>query len=486
MERQFDAVVIGSGISGLTCGAFLSRAGMRVCVCEKHAKTGGYAHSFKRGRYRFESGIHSVPLAADGFVFHLLRLLGVEDQIITEKHDSIFSFSTPDQQFAVPADLSGVIARLREDFPAQRTNITNLFDDMRRFYDALILPLFHFEENFAEKDHRFIAQYFNRSYKSHLERFISDERLVRVFTSQWPFWGMPPDLSATIYSVLAFYVHSLEGSHQIMGGFSKLTDALSLAITRRGGVVRTGVEITGMTLEENEVRSLITRSGEEIEAKLFVSNISPYLLHANIVPSEARNKLWLRRLAGLHPAPSALTVYCGLHRPVKLPGGGNLDFWFSDNDYSRIYREMDNWNGGEPNHLTMLQMLQPGESPTMMLFSFCRPMQSNDWKSDKELYGRAILKAAKQKIPELHDAIDYTEIASPETFERFTGNTAGSLYGFENSKDIYGETRMPNTTYLKNLFQTGHWCKPGGGVWNVMECGYTAANIILHKGAEDS
>ena len=60
---MFDAVIIGSGIGGLTCGAFLTRAGMRVCVLEQHSKIGGYAHSFKRKKFTFESGIHSVSMS---------------------------------------------------------------------------------------------------------------------------------------------------------------------------------------------------------------------------------------------------------------------------------------------------------------------------------------------------------------------------------------------------------------------------------------
>ncbi|MBN1577342.1 MAG: NAD(P)/FAD-dependent oxidoreductase [Chitinispirillaceae bacterium] len=482
MGKQFDAVIVGSGISGLTCGAFLARAGMRVCVCERHTKIGGYAHSFNRGRYRFESGIHSVPLAPNGLIFHLLRLLGVESGIKAVEHEAMYSFSTGKETYKVPANLDEIVVQLAADFPGQRSNIRALVGDMRKFYETLIEPLFHFEEHFVEKNNRFIAKYFNHSYKSHIERFITDERLVRILCSQWPFWGMSPENSPTIYCVLAFYVHALEGSHHIPGGFSKLADSLALAITQRGGVVRTGAEVTRMKTEKETVRSVITNKGEEIEADLYVSNISPYLLHREIIPEHSRNKLWLRRLNGLHPSLSATALYFGLHHPVKSPGGGALDFWFSETDYSRLFRSIVNPNSKEPNHLVFLQMLQRDEAPSMLLFSFCRAAQSTDRHQEKHLYAEKMITAADKLIPGFRDAIDIMEIASPATFERFSGNTSGALYGFENTKNVYGEAKMPNTTYLKNLFQTGHWCKPGGGVWNVMECGYTAAQIILHRG----
>jgi prolycopene isomerase len=86
--------------------------------------------------------------------------------------------------------------------------------------------------------------------------------------------------------------------------------------------------------------------------------------------------------------------------------------------------------------------------------------------------------AAEKRIPGLRDAIAVMEIGSPATYERYTGNTGGALYGFENTKEIYGEAKVPFTTYLRNLFQVGHWGHPGGGVWNVMYNGYTASKII--------
>ncbi|MBN1308026.1 MAG: NAD(P)/FAD-dependent oxidoreductase [Chitinispirillaceae bacterium] len=484
MGKQFDVIIIGSGISGLTCGAFLARAGMRVCVCERHTEIGGYAHGFTRGRYRFESGIHSVPLAPDGFIFYLLRLLGVESSIKAAAHDAMYSFSTGKETYKVPARLEDIVAQLTVDFPGQRSNIKALVGDMRQFYEALIEPLFQYEERFIEKNTSFIANYFNRSYKSHIERFITDERLKRIFFSQWPYWGMPPEFSPTIYCVLSFYVHALEGSHFIPEGFSKLADALALAITRRGGVIRTGVEIVRLETEKDTVRSVISDKGEEIEAGLIVSNISPYQLHGNLIPEHSRKKLWQRRLHGLHPSISATALYCGLHHPLAFPGGSMLDFWFQETDYSHLFRSIGTMKQGAPNHLIFLQVPQPDAAPSMLLFSLCHAAQSTDWHREKRFYAEKMISAADTLVPGFREAIDVIEIASPATFERFSGNTSGALYGFENIKTVYGEAKMPSTTYLKNLFQTGHWCKPGGGVWNVMECGYTTARIILYRGVQ--
>lgn len=54
--REVDAIVIGSGVGGLCCGALLAKYGFKVIICESHAIAGGAAHSFERDGYKFDSG----------------------------------------------------------------------------------------------------------------------------------------------------------------------------------------------------------------------------------------------------------------------------------------------------------------------------------------------------------------------------------------------------------------------------------------------
>ena len=51
LAPDYDAIVIGSGMGGLTTAALLSDLGRKVCVLEQHYTAGGYTHSYERNGY---------------------------------------------------------------------------------------------------------------------------------------------------------------------------------------------------------------------------------------------------------------------------------------------------------------------------------------------------------------------------------------------------------------------------------------------------
>ena len=60
IPENLDAIIIGSGIGGLSLGAFLSRVGKKVLVLEQHYIAGGCCHAFDEGGYEFDTGIHYI------------------------------------------------------------------------------------------------------------------------------------------------------------------------------------------------------------------------------------------------------------------------------------------------------------------------------------------------------------------------------------------------------------------------------------------
>lgn len=478
---DFDVAIIGSGIAGLTCGAFLAKQGMKVVVLEKHYQIGGYTHAFKRRRFHFESAVHSVPMGPNGLIMHLLKQLNVDHLVKPIELPSMYHAWWSDYSFTMPVWIDDIKMKLQSDFPNQKEQIKRLFDDMDYIYNAFITPVFNGSLKETSEYRDFITKHLNRTYKDYLCSFLTDNNLLRGFYSQWPYGSNPPSKAPVVYYVLMFIVHAMEGSHYLDGGFASLADALASVITSHGGQVRTKSQVTSVKCDKMAATELVVNSQETISANLFISNVSPYILHNELIDVSSRNKIWLRRLSNLKPSFSAIALYMGLSKDFSDQIPNNIHFSFYENDDDRIYDRIVNNSSSEIDHLLFLRPTANEQNPTLTVLSYIQKSFSSDWKQDKFAFADKMLDKAEQYFPGLKSRIELMEIGSPATFERYTSNTSGALYGFENTNHIYGEAKMPVTTHISNLFQTGHWGKPGGGVWNSVYNGYNAALTILQN-----
>jgi phytoene dehydrogenase-like protein len=478
MTSRWDAVFIGSGLSALTCGAFLAKKGMRVKVLEKHYRIGGYAHSFSRKPYRFESGIHSVPIGPNGYINTLLRALGVDNRIETVSHNCMYTAQFGDKRFVIPSSPEAIRPWFYEQFPNDRSDLDALLADMGFLYKEIIGPLFRFEPKGNETNPRVLDKYLANTYKTYIQSYIKNPELQNVFFAQWPFAGVVPDIASTTFSTLLFYVHAVEGSHYIKGGFETLAEVLADVIREHGGEVTCNSEVMSLCSEHGKAKHALLESGETIEADRFISNISPITLFENLLDRESTNRLWVRRSNQLTKASSALAVYLGFDTDINALLQENIVFWYKNADFTKINEHIVNCDNTANDHLILLKTPDPEQKSTLFLMKYANECVTINWTTQKDRIADSMIADAEKIIPGMSSHIVCKVTASPQTFKRYTGNSGGSLYGYANLADRYSEARIPMQTFIPNLYQTGHWCR-GGGVWNVMESGYTVARKIL-------
>lgn len=478
MTSRWDAVIIGSGLSALTCGAFLAKKGMRIKVLEKHYRIGGYAHSFSRKQYRFESGIHSVPLGPNGYVVTLLRALGIDKKIETVSHNCMYTAQFGDKRFSIPSSPEEIRPWFYERFPNDRSDLDALLDDMGFLYKEIVGPLFRFEPKGNETNPRILDKYLSNTYKTYINSYIKNPDLQNVFFAQWPFAGVVPEIASTTFSTLLFYVHAVEGSHYIKGGFERLAEVLADVIREHGGDVTCNSEVTSLCCEHGKVKHAVLESGETIVGDRFISNISPITLLEQLLDRESTNRLWVRRSNQLTKASSALAVYLGFDTDINQLIQENIVFWYKNSDFTKINDHIVNGDYTVNDHLILLKTPHPELESTLFLMKYANDSSTIDWAQQKDRIADSMIAEAERIIPGMASHITCKVTASPQTFKRYTGNSGGSLYGYANLADRYSEARIPMQTFIPNLYQTGHWCR-GGGVWNVMESGCTAARKIL-------
>lgn len=478
MSTDFDAIVIGSGIGGLTCAALLAQSGKRVCVLEQHSVIGGYAQQFARRGFVFDSSVHSVSMADDGYVCGLLHKLGIRDKLTILPNAHSASIRSPEINYAFDADLPSLTNKLCADFPAEAGGISAMLGDMQLLFKKYKDTIANGGDSSPLASSGVEAA--TRSYGQYVESFVTDPTLRYLLGSIWPFGGSSPSV-APFYNAFIFIAHALEGSHYINGGFGALANALADAIRVRGGQIRTLWRVDSLRISNGRVVSAGSETGEQLSAEHFVSNISPYSLHNRIIPQEHRNRLWQRRLRNLSPSVSAVCVYLGLDRPAGNFAPDNVTLWFGSMDHDEIYRRVQSGSLGDIDHLLVMRPPQTSHGDCMTLIHLVKPRPGTDWTTEKRRIADAMIEKACSEFGDFTKNVLVRNVASPDTFERYTGNTGGALYGFENTRYLYGQSKLPFTTYLSNLFQAGHWTKAGGGIYNVMTSGQAAATLIIDR-----
>jgi phytoene dehydrogenase-like protein len=473
------AVIIGSGLGGLTTGAFLAKAGVEVTVLEKHFRIGGYAHNFKRKQFVFESGIHSVPFSDDGIIRNLLTQLGVNDKITTVEFPEMYRIISPEGEFIVPSRKEDAKDYLYKTFPDQKKGLDQFFSDCDTLFEKMMTLFDADKRGYRDEDPEFMATFHNKSFKDYLNSIFTNKTLFNLFSGQWPYVGITPESGGSLFLHMLFATHFFNGSFTVKGGYASLAEVLKDVIELNGGAVLTKQEVVEVQCDKKVAKSVKTAKGDIFEADILVSNISPEIFHNKLLPEISQSKRWKKRINNLNPSLSSVIVYLGMKESFRNKITGNITFWYKDEDQTKIYKRIMANEPYNRDHLVLLNSVEDIAAPTLTLMTFVQQSYSNNWKEDKKIIADQMIDQMEELFPGLKDEIELVEIGSPDTFERYTANSGGAIYGYENSYEMYKEAKMPMKSHIKNMYQTGHWGRPGCGVLNVMTNGFSSAKEII-------
>lgn len=490
-----DVVVIGGGLGGLSAGVQLAQAGHRVTLIEKEPRLGGYAVSFRRDDFTFDTALHVVPGGGPGEPFHrLLESLGVVPEVRFRRLSNGFLVRIGEDSYPLPRDYEAVFDALSSWFPDERRGLARLREHLAEhvpvYADLLADDISRWRTvpRFIPKLPSFLAQA-SLSAGDYLRQFVRDPKLLAVLYQPAMFFGVPTDALPAVNFMMMFYLLLERGPCTVEGGGQAVTTALERRLRSLGATIVTRSAVTRVRIEGGRAVAAVIADGREIRASAIVANVSLPVLVDRLVGREHFPDAYLRNLDRLEPSLSVLQIQIGLETSVREAGVDRyMTLVFPDPDLDGCLRRQSGSTGLEGFSITAPGVDDPDtrgrRDRTLSLLGGTSPrrwleLDEEGYRREKDRTEAAALTRLEKVFPGILRRIRVTDVATPRTFEQYTGNPGGAILGFRctcgSHRQLFSVARVP----IRNLHVAGAWTEQLGGFMPSIRAGVRAARRAI-------
>lgn len=503
-HTDWDAIVIGAGMAGLSCAAHLAKADKRVVVVEQHSRPGGLWASFSRRGIIFDLSTHWVTEPQT--LNRMLEALGASSVEFVQL-DRLGRYVGPAGSrgyawdIVVGPDAEAFRESVRRSFPTvDEVKVAALMRaavDFSRLADSL--PV-HSPE-LAPRGERLRAAL---SLLPHLRRLRhlgtmpAEEYLARLFPGEElaglraALYTLAPIPGMSAVGPLAMLGTGLRGrAYAPKGGSQILADAFAEAALRNGAEIWYSKKAVSILTVDGATRGIRLADGTE--------------LHAHAVISAADAKQTFYQLLGRDKVPDSYKKILEA-QPVSEPYGlisivTTLDPAVAGFDGTDVFvcpsadvpRALET---KEPEECAFLLVFprysQPDTDPTLRAVQVVAPAawawgehwetwptpeRGAAYQALKEEWSSKIILRVQEYFPGLASHLEVVDVATPITFHRYTLNTEGAPVGWHYTSRRRWRQTAP---FVRGLYQAGHWAGPSGAL-PATRSGKWAAELVLRR-----
>jgi len=474
-----NIAIIGSGIGGLTAGNLLAKKGYRVTIFEAHVSPGGYTAGFRRRGFYFESGTLSFESSSQ--IFRVMKEIGVYDKVeFVRQTTGIIAGAMK----GVCSNYGDFKRLVYDAYPAERRELDLYFsraDKMIRLMMGAMMPRglagwAAFPANLA----RFMAL-FRKSSKTTVTDFAADcfgrDSALFYFFKDLGY----PDMSAAVIGPA--FISFFEDYWTVRTGMQSWADALADNFRSLGGTLMLGAPVGKILTRDRkaigvESKGAIHQADWVISAADYKKTFLEWLDDKSILPVGMAEKISRTAVS-----EGIVTAYLGLDMPP-----GELAKWLIAPHVS--YRD-DGANadvrrgGDDPEYFGKVSLglysptlhdprLAPEGKSSLMIQAVAPFRWMDNWGGgDRQKYGelkeqvkQTMIAKASGLIPGLAGRIVFSDLATPLTYERYTGNTDGATSAWSwnpNNKFYKNAVSVTVDTPVRNLLVGSCWsCQIGG------------------------
>jgi len=506
VPEDLDVIIIGGGMSGLSCGALLGRLGKKVVVLEQHTVCGGGSHSFELSSgYRFDSGLHytvpwSVPLfhltclTKDVPVFELLGdETGTFDKVVLGE-DEPFNIKHKEAH----------LEELYKLFPEEHAAI----DAYLRISDC-VLPSVQFlvlsklmppslRKLFWRVLPRKYKKYMGVTAKEILEELTSNKKLISLLCSLWIDTGGRPDQATFMLTASVFRGLPKEGGCYPVGGSESMARTIVPVIERHGGRVLVRAEVTEIIVENGKACGVRLKNGSEIRSKMVISSVGYHNTFGKLVNEQTTSAFNIPRQLSVDDAPGFLMCNIGIKGGAKELGIDNCNVWYHPVDQhgdifpkiQSFYQDPLSDDQEPPCMITFGSTKDKGWAAKNPDKTCCQMLVMADWKwfekykdlpsgkrgeeyeELKALWAKKCLRILFRFFPQVEDKIELVDVSTPLSIAHYLYSPHGTAVGLDQTPKRYVDEGIQDlldpVSRIPGLYQTGQ---------DTLICGVTIAQL---------
>ncbi|MBS0633781.1 MAG: NAD(P)/FAD-dependent oxidoreductase [Verrucomicrobia bacterium] len=434
---EYDVIVIGSGLGGLTGANVLAKSGHRVLLLEHHYQFGGLATWFTRkGGHIFDISLHGFPV---GMIKSCRKYWTKEiaDSIVQLKD---IRFVNPQMDVWTTFTREDYTRVLVEKFGLERAHVESFYDYLRGM-------------NFYDNNPETTGQM--------LERFFpgrDDVKRLLMEPIAYANGSTLDDPAITFGIVFSNFMGS--GVYTFRGGSDLLIEKMVDELKKNGVEIRKKVLVDRILVEEQDGRKvacgIVAHSGRVIRAKAILSNANIWNTIFRLGGEENFPADFVAAARAVRINSSSCQVYLGIRKGESIPHIGDLVFTSENPKFSSS--ELTDFHTTSRTFSVYYPDTRPGSDRYTVVVSLngryadWNKLSPEDYEKEKNRLIEESIVALEKYIPDVRAKIDWKEAATPRTIERYTTHTGGTSFGtkFEGLK-----VSMDLSEKLPGLYHAG-------------------------------
>ncbi|NNE78539.1 MAG: NAD(P)/FAD-dependent oxidoreductase, partial [Pricia sp.] len=386
-----------------------------------------------------------------------------------------------DERFDFPANLDVLISRLSKKFPKEKKRIHKYLNLTKKVAEELYsLP---YIKGFWQKlslpyRTRHFGKYGLFSLRRVIRWHIKNPLLLNILTIQCGDHGVPPKKAPFVLHSALMY-HYFQGGYYPMGGGGALIKAMTNALKRNRGEIRTSTPVGKIILEGDQRKRAIgvtLKNGQQLFADRIISNADVGITYNELLGKENLSEKFQKKLENTTYSCTSLMLFLTVDMDLRKAGLDSGNIWmmpFRDTD--DFYEEMFNTDisqgdAFEGMFISCTTLKDPasfdGKHHTIEAITYINYKTFEQFKDEeqqrsqayldiKALLTQKMLNGLEKAIPGIQNHIVYQELGTPITNEFYVNTTEGNVYGTEKSLKHIGPFAFKSKSEIENLYLCG-------------------------------